>query len=232
MSGSDLGDEEVEHAFHTSNSAASMSQQMGNISKRFKGIFSVTRPRAMQPGPSAYLLQDNEDDSHIELYDMVADPLFFTTNGHGDPHNIALSNATVLHQRPRLRPDQVEAENRLQKNMRIPSRTYQIQHQQQPDLRQVVGLRNTLTCCVLPRQSYGKLDNEYGDETSDGGAAFIILNPRNLNGHATIPAPPESASHLSGDLGHSKWSVNSTASIDGGRPASIDLEWENDDDFA
>ena len=71
-------------------------------------------------------------------------------------------------------------------------------------------------------------DNEYGDETSDGGAAFIILTPRNLNGHATIPAPPESASHLSGDLGHSKWSVNSTASIDGGRPASIDLEWEND----
>ena len=35
-------------------------------------------------------------------------------------------------------------------------------------------------------------DNEYGDETSEGGAAFIILNPRNLNGHATIPAPPES----------------------------------------
>ena len=72
-------------------------------------------------------------------------------------------------------------------------------------------------------------DNEYGDETSEaGGAAFIILNPRNLNGHATIPAPPESTSHLSGELGHSKWSVNSTASIDGGRPASIDLEWEND----
>ena len=71
-------------------------------------------------------------------------------------------------------------------------------------------------------------DNEYGDETSEGGAAFIILNPRNLNGHATIPAPPESRSHLSGELGHSKWSVNSTASIDGGRPASIDLEWEND----
>ena len=74
-------------------------------------------------------------------------------------------------------------------------------------------------------------DNEYGDETSEGGAAFIILNPRNLNGHATIPAPPESTSHLSGELGHSKWSVNSTASVDGGRPASIDLEWENDGEF-
>ena len=35
----------------------------------------------LQQRPSAYLLQDNEDDSHIELYDMVADPLFFTANG-------------------------------------------------------------------------------------------------------------------------------------------------------
>ena len=40
-------------------------------------------------------------------------------------------------------------------------------------------------------------DNEYGDETSEGGAAFIILNPRNLNGHATIPAPPESRHYIS-----------------------------------
>ena len=60
--------------------------------------------------------------------------------------------------RPMLSRDQLEAEKsrNLPKNLRKPSRTYQSQHQQ-PDLRQVVGLRNTLTCCVLPRQSYGKL---------------------------------------------------------------------------
>jgi len=231
--GHELGNEEEENAFQNSNPGASMSQSIETVSKKFRGFFSVTRSRAMQR-PSAYLLQDNEDDSHIELYDMVADPLFFTANGHGDPPN-AIPDAMAPHQRHRPMPprDQLEAEKsrNLPKNLRKPSRTYQSQHQQ-PDLRQVVGLRNTLTCCVLPRQSYGKLDNEYGDETSEGGAAFIILNPRNLNGHATIPAPPESRSHLSGELGHSKWSVNSTASIDGGRPASIDLEWENDDDFA
>jgi hypothetical protein len=60
--------------------------------------------------------------------------------------------------RPMPSRDQLEAEKsrNLPKNLRKPSRTYQSQHQQ-PDLRQVVGLRNTLTCCVLPRQSYGKL---------------------------------------------------------------------------
>lgn len=55
----------------------------------------------------------------------------------------------------------------------------------------------------------------------DGGAAFIILNPRNLNGHATIPDPA---------LSRSKWSVNSCeeTSEKCNRPPSIDLEWEND----
>ena len=67
---------------------------------------------------------------------------------------------------------------------------------------------------------------------SGGGAAFIILNPRNLNGHATIPLP--SSGELSKfDLGQSKWSVNSANSVGedslrGGKAASIDLEWEND----
>ena len=96
-----------------------------------------------------------------------------------------------------------------------------------PDLRQVVGLRNTLTCCVLPNRQYGKLDNEYIDHSD--GTAFIVLNPRRLNGHATIPAPPlpcPSAVH------QSKWSINSTNSQEDHERShhapSIDLEWEND----
>ena len=115
-----------------------------------------------QQPPSAYLLQDDEDESHIELYDMVADPLFFTANGEQTP---IASDAVARHQRHK--PGDLEAtaeKNRLLlKNMKKTSRTYQNQQQQQqqnqhqPDLRQVVGLRNTLTCCVLPRQSYGKL---------------------------------------------------------------------------
>lgn len=73
------------------------------------------------------------------------------------------------------------------------------------------------------------------NEESDGGAAFIILNPRNLNGHATIPAPPPATSlPLNPGLSHSKWSVNSNNSVEEsekGRAPSIDLEWENDGNF-
>ena len=62
-----------------------------------------------------------------------------------------------------------------------------------------------------------------------------MLNPRNLNGHATIPAPPMSCTHLSpSKLSRSKWSVNSAGSCEDNdkcHPPSIDLEWENDDDF-
>ena len=81
--------------------------------------------------------------------------MYFT--GHGEPP-IAIPNAEALHQRERLMPDQLSTEKITpQKNLKkATSRTYQSQ-QHQPDLRQVVGLRNTLTCCVLPRQSYGKL---------------------------------------------------------------------------
>ena len=140
---------------------------------------------------NAYVLQNDEDEAHIELYDMVADPKFFTG---ADPHE-----HQPLHKPP----------------------------QPPPDLRQVVGLRNTLTCCVLPNRQYGKLDNEYIDHSD--GTAFIVLNPRRLNGHATIPAPPlpcPSAVH------QSKWSINSTNSQEDHERShhapSIDLEWEND----
>ena len=76
-------------------------------------------------------------------------------NLKGSRENLKIQNPTY---RPMSSRDQLEAEKsrNLPKNLRKPSRTYQSQHQQ-PDLRQVVGLRNTLTCCVLPRQSYGKL---------------------------------------------------------------------------
>ena len=146
---------------------------------------------------NAYVLQNDEDEAHIELYDMVADPKFFTgADPHQDPH-------------PKM------------------------PHHPQPDLRQVVGLRNTLTCCVLPNRQYGKLDNEYMDHSMDtsGGTAFIVLNPRRLNGHATIPAPPMTCpSALAAH--HSKWSINSANSLEDHERShhapSIDLEWEND----
>lgn len=64
----------------------------------------------------------------MELYDLVADPQFFLP---------ATGTATAT-----------------QSTSASHQRGYQ---SQQPDLRQVVGLRNTLTCCVLPRQHYGKL---------------------------------------------------------------------------
>ena len=84
--------------------------------------------------------------------------------------------------------------------------------------------------------------NEYygADMVPDGGAAYIVLNPRNLNGHATIPAPPVADSdNFMQDLdksmrSRSKWSINSANSVDesegwrGGKRSSIDLEWEND----
>ena len=70
---------------------------------------------------NAYILQNDDDEAHIELFDMVPDPKFFTG------------------------ADPTESQN--------PG----IQINNQPDLRQVVGLRNTLTCCVMPRQNYGKL---------------------------------------------------------------------------
>jgi hypothetical protein len=70
-------------------------------------------------------------------------------------------------------------------------------------------------------------DYAYGGH-HDGGAAFIVLDPRNLNGHSTIPAPPASGpQNPSPGLSRSKWSVNSTNSMEERRP-SIDLEWEND----
>ena len=147
---------------------------------------------------NAYVLQNDEDEAHIELYDMVADPKFFTG---ADPHQDHL---------PKMIPNHP-----------------------QPDLRQVVGLRNTLTCCVLPNRQYGKLDNEYMDHSMDtsGGTAFIVLNPRRLNGHATIPAPPMPCpSALAAH--HSKWSINSANSLEDHERShhapSIDLEWEND----
>ena len=147
---------------------------------------------------NAYVLQNDEDEAHIELYDMVADPKFFTG---ADPHQEHL---------PKMIPNHP-----------------------QPDLRQVVGLRNTLTCCVLPNRQYGKLDNEYMDHSMDtsGGTAFIVLNPRRLNGHATIPAPPMTCpSALAAH--HSKWSINSANSLEDHERShhapSIDLEWEND----
>ena len=82
--------------------------------------------------------------------------------------------------------------------------------------------------------------NDYygADMVPEGGATYIVLNPRNLNGHATIPAPP-----ITGDQDHfdhpdldqkskSKWSINSTNSVEEGEErvqrGSIDLEWEND----
>eukprot|EP00093_Oithona_nana_P010824 10824.XXX_566094_548508_1 [CDS] Oithona nana genome sequencing. len=167
-----------------------------SVTRKLSGIFSLTRTR---PKNNAYVLQNDEDEAHIELYDMVADPKFFTG---ADPHQDHL---------PKMIPNHP-----------------------QPDLRQVVGLRNTLTCCVLPNRQYGKLDNEYMDHSMDtsGGTAFIVLNPRRLNGHATIPAPPMTCpSALAAH--HSKWSINSANSLEDHERShhapSIDLEWENDD---
>ena len=59
--------------------------------------------------------------------------------------------------------------------------------------------------------------NEYSNE--DGGAAYIVLNPRNLN--TTLSA--------SSRLSRSKWSVNSVNSeSERCHQPSIDLEWETD----
>ena len=91
---------------------------------------------------SAYLLENTDDDSHIEMYDMVTDPRYFRcappppviahqdTNGSGTSYNRTRENHET---------------SRGGNSSR------------QPDLRQVVGLRNTLTCCVMQRSQYGKL---------------------------------------------------------------------------
>ena len=77
---------------------------------------------------NAYLLENTEE-SHVEMYDMIADPRFFRS-ANGPPQS---SETHRTHE------------------------TRETRSRHQPDLRQVVGLRNTLTCCVMQRPQYGKL---------------------------------------------------------------------------
>ena len=110
---------------------------------------------------------------------MVADPRFFTTYESHDcaqsrqiqpdfeeeSLNRRLETPSKLfkHHRSSLSKDNILKRNSQPKQRQDKSYQARIksnQNQQQinqPDLRQVVGLRNTLTCCVLPRQHYGKL---------------------------------------------------------------------------
>ena len=77
------------------------------------------------------------------------------------------------------------------------------------------------TCIFLFFFLYRK--NEYSNEDG-GGAAYIVLNPRNLNTTLSASKDPW--------LNRSKWSINSVAS-DSERchPPSIDLEWETEGKF-
>jgi hypothetical protein len=89
-----------------------------------------------------YVLQANDEDyegnesSNIELYDMVADPRFFNNGLQKDrdllPQKQPPNGGPLLTSRGSY-------------------------YQDQPNLRQVVGLRNTLTCCVMQNQQYGKM---------------------------------------------------------------------------
>ena len=79
------------------------------------------------------------------MYDMVADPRFLRGSGanaqNGGDQNVPSSINVVPREKFRQNARESAARNSTR----------------QPDLRQVVGLRNTLTCCVMQRPHYGKL---------------------------------------------------------------------------
>ena len=89
---------------------------------------------------SAYLLENTDDDSHIEMYDMVTDPRYF---------RCAPPPPVITHQDTNGGGTSYRTRENRETSRGNSSR--------QPDLRQVVGLRNTLTCCVMQRSQYGKL---------------------------------------------------------------------------
>ena len=91
---------------------------------------------------SAYLLENTDDDSHIEMYDMVTDPRYF---------RCAPPPPVITHQ------DASGGSGTSYRTTRENRETSRGNSSRQPDLRQVVGLRNTLTCCVMQRSQYGKL---------------------------------------------------------------------------
>ena len=93
---------------------------------------------------NAYLLENTED-SHIEMYDMVTDPRFLRGSG-ANTQNGDQNVPSSIH----LVPREKSRQNAARETTRNSSA-------RQPDLRQVVGLRNTLTCCVMQRPHYGKL---------------------------------------------------------------------------
>ena len=91
---------------------------------------------------TAYLLENTDDDSHIEMYDMVTDPRYF---------RCAPPPPVIVHQ------DTTSGSGGTSYRTRENRETSRGNSSRQPDLRQVVGLRNTLTCCVMQRSQYGKL---------------------------------------------------------------------------
>lgn len=201
--GTQLRPAEEENSPLRNNLPPRVARQMQGKPKSLSGIFSLTKNKKKHHHQQ-YIRQDDddEDSASIELYDMVLDPRFMQSPQNEMPSELHTSTASGGGGGGRGRG--------------------------QPDVRQIAGLRNTLTCCVMPRRGpYAQLPNDYS--YGDGGAAFIVLDPRNLNGHQTIPAPP---TRPSPGLSRSKWSVNSAGSTEdceNCKQPSIDLEWENDD---
>ena len=93
---------------------------------------------------NAYLLENTED-SHIEMYDMVTDPRFLRGSGA----NTQTGDQNV--------PSSINVATQGKFRQNATRETTRNSSARQPDLRQVVGLRNTLTCCVMQRPHYGKL---------------------------------------------------------------------------